>query len=1733
MGILQKFNKIVFTVIVLISTINMYGQGPNAPEAGAFEPIDAMDMIDLVSGDISYVVPLLNIPSPEGGYPIALSYHGGIGYDQEASWIGLGWNINPGSINRNVMGYPDDWKHAKIRETEFFKYTSQSITSSGGWGAWDFSVGYSADSNKTMKGETSVGVSSQSSSASARLGASYGNDSGLNGSIGLGYGKGRVGIGVQLGTDGLVSAGIRGSFAKGTAADDFGSGSIGISFSSRRGKSNVSVGFSMGGQSHSVSSSRQGTMKSHSYGLSAYYAGFKGSLGYSKTTMTINKKSNNFVYGPLYYSEMTYINGADGSYGNEIANEQNRDIFMDSYSQKLPQLEKDFVAFEDIYDKQKNDFTYAAYDNYVVNAQGLSGSIKPFLLESGMIVNEGHDIEYSFEPTGGQTNGWWDCYGVPNLSPEALGTPYRSDRILVNSHYPSSSYKFKKQFGTSSANSGGINFYFENQFPANLNISPQEINTSNYASNLESYISSSYNAINTRSQSGNFVETFTNAQIEVLKSQNNFLEAKGYDRTQDEGFRDHGIGGYRITTADGKTYHYSRPVYHFEEFYRQLYPKNINNSEVYDEYGEDNGCFLCADNGEYYHEKRKEEPYATHWYLTSITGPDYVKKDVNRSYPDEGDYGYWVRFDYGKWTDGYVWRNPYDGYIDLSITKDKTAKEYSWGRKQLVYLDKIVTRTHTALFVKSIRKDNKGKNVGGDPRGFPSHENDKTVNYVTQKPLKLNEIILLSNEYYDENYLNESSQHTSIATEGTHYVNWTSMADKNYSINQQSKILDTGDFLVNSATQKYQIYEKAEKIIKFDHSYELAQQSLNSTSNFVNDQGERGRLTLNEVKTLGRNGYDYMPGYKFDYIGKDVNYSQCLKVEGCEKDPWGFNGNNPSLWALNQITAPTGGKIQIEYEEDEYWTEAFSRRYWTNGLEFKIFKDGGSLLLEIKKDHWNDASLDDINFTDYFDPNEQVYLDYWFCTHDEDWKVFEGCVTNVFRVNIPPQGYIPHLVETNRLVFKFNYWDVVGDDSGKDQVLSRAFAKHHDYFSGTIEYHAKDRGQCHDESGCGGDSWNVVYNLLANRVPGSGTGGGIRVASLASIDENNNIYKTKYDYNHPIKNRTSGITSYAPIRSEKYVAYQSELPAPRVTYEYVTASDVDINDRVISSRQYHFNVLTPALNIFDENMEIDNIFKASVVNNAGNNSSYIDSGRKTISNQILLKDNTASIGNTLETTVFNEEGHIMSKQLNEYLNLEELEYSTMEKPGVLQESFFNMKSVYNYYKNTIHGSSHTPIYETSVECVESEGRVLRKRLINSSSKIIYPVVHKRSIQIQNGIKQTEEYSNIDPKTGGFLTVKSQLADGSFIKTEQVPAYTKYPEMGSKVDDPTNKHMLTQETMNLSYWSYNGSGSSAAWKTLNANITTWNNSWNYIDYKGNETQLNDVWRKHKSFVWKDDIDETTGAYVTNVNKYNNYFDWAIGTPTDQKWNNVSETTRYTHWSSPLENKDINGNYVSSKMAKNNTLVVTSGNASYTELYASGAEYNIDGEYLDQGIEGANLRDESDAHTGQFSLRIGAGDKGFKTRMRSDEYAKDNYKISVWANSLRAATMMRLNINGKLIAFNGEIVQAGRWYQFNHYEFLDGSDNTLYLTLSEQYKGVQINIDDFRIHPVYASVNTYVYDQYTDELTYILDANNMAVKYEYDNAGRLSKQYKEVKTDMPGTNGGFKLINQYKYNYNDSN
>ena len=79
--------------------------GPSQPEMKSFSSVNANNMVDLFTGDFSYNIPLLDV----GGYPVNISYHSGRTMDEDASWVGLGWNINPGSITRDMRGVPDDF----------------------------------------------------------------------------------------------------------------------------------------------------------------------------------------------------------------------------------------------------------------------------------------------------------------------------------------------------------------------------------------------------------------------------------------------------------------------------------------------------------------------------------------------------------------------------------------------------------------------------------------------------------------------------------------------------------------------------------------------------------------------------------------------------------------------------------------------------------------------------------------------------------------------------------------------------------------------------------------------------------------------------------------------------------------------------------------------------------------------------------------------------------------------------------------------------------------------------------------------------------------------------------------------------------------------------------------------------------------------------------------------------------------------------------------------------------------------------------------------------------------------------------------------------------------------------------------------------------------------------------------------------------------------------------------
>jgi len=188
---------LLFEIIAPTTSYALTG-GPSQPEVQGFTPIGTSDMVDMFSGDFSYNIPLMDID----GYPINIAYNSGIGMDDEASWVGLGWSLNPGVVNRAMRGLPDDFAGDVVTK-EFNMKPNRTFGLDAGFGT-------------EIIGDTTLGAAIMSNLVSLSVGAS----------VGLRWNN-YTGIGIEKSVDISISAGNKSTFPLG--------GGLGISSSSDNG----------------------------------------------------------------------------------------------------------------------------------------------------------------------------------------------------------------------------------------------------------------------------------------------------------------------------------------------------------------------------------------------------------------------------------------------------------------------------------------------------------------------------------------------------------------------------------------------------------------------------------------------------------------------------------------------------------------------------------------------------------------------------------------------------------------------------------------------------------------------------------------------------------------------------------------------------------------------------------------------------------------------------------------------------------------------------------------------------------------------------------------------------------------------------------------------------------------------------------------------------------------------------------------------------------------------------------------------------------------------------------------------------------------------------------------------------------------------------------------------------------------------------------------------------------
>lgn len=1695
----KPFSIILILLVFSLSINTANAQGPNAPEAASFEPVDATDMVNLSAGSFTYVLPLLNIPSPEGGYPIALAYHAGIAMDQESSMIGLGWNLNPGAINRNVNGAPDDYNTALV--TEHFWDSTQTITE------FNASIGYSAPGGSVGLGLSWGSHKSLGGHVSMSLGIGLGGDFGLSlsGSVGTNGASGGIGIqtpsGLSFGIGASSGGGVAGNIGfdkNGTGFNMSTNGSFGVSVGSGSKESGniTSLGLTFsssgvgltvknssyeegevvdgtqtynrtggGGTGFNLAFANTSKMGDYTTNTSAWSIplfipvgpGFLSfSFGKSKFKFYQNTYTQNYLDGPLHYYDGT-ANSTKFSVHCIKDSQDPQDRYDDcgqlttdslteaeNYIQSIEasdsECECDLYtiyndqAYMDIlelsvnsgYFYSKEELTasnpnFPNYDKYNVQAQGLSGGITAHLYEnkalfgiSGEKDSKGNTLDYVIN--GGTTTQNQNQNQDPNI------------------------FKFIEK----------PIFYFENEIStyletpiANFSYDSNILNTLTNTSYSSGLTDKSKAELVSRKHSGNYVEYYTNK--EILDEESRLL-SEGYlkpnltDLSRVDAPQS-GIGAFKITAIDGKTYHYSLPVYNHETIQRTYgISKNYGTSTPR---GED----------EAYFEKRQLEPYATHWLLTAITGPDYVDYNSN-GIVDKNDYGYWVGFDYGKYSDGFVWTGSYGkDYIESPENND--VKTWIKGRKEQYYLDRIFTRTHAALFIKSQREDAKSPEFtyhyaqNNDDYSLRTEWGVQNGNLVqieinepgfslpSQYPLKLDKIILVKQEHDQVSKSSGTDNSQSID------INYPVLLTSNKGSKYGTATINNSDFVLDDTDSYTSISNHIIKSIEFNNDhYDL----VNGTP--YSDRS--ARLTLQGVDFKGKNETSLIPPYRFTYLNSNYNFD----VE--DKDGFGYYKNDNSLWSLNEITTPQGGKIKVEYENheiDPVINADFVFQRYSSDYTITPDYDGGN-------PNNGDQPRGFIIETTYnlgIQVGDVLNIDYLYTCFEEEGGNCGGsrCGHYEHDCSFSGNGTVAQVLGNNQFF-------LLPDNSGWscDTVNGSTYP---------------------------GD-WNCDYyrtQLSAKYTTNNSIeAGGIRVKRISTVDENNNYYAMDYSYGE--NGNGVGYVTYLPFAPELAIElpYSSELPPPNPMYEYVTTTTSVSTDGGNTFNEYgiktdyRFNVLKNKTN---GAIKFGDFYEITSNQIYGNNNS------STQIKEYTIHDNLGAIGQLLGVKVYNQENQILSNLQNTYYD----KGATPNKLGVTQES-----------------------YQTYKKITDENNSV--KNIAVSSTRILYPNLLKSSKEIKGGFSSISEFKDLDPISGQARETHSYNSKGLEVKSVGVQAFREYPSMGSKVINLDNKNMLTQSAGDYSYVKIN-----ETWQPISASITTWNNNWDYTFNNGSSGSTTEIWRKHKTYVWE-------GNLASN-GTYNNFIEFDFtGGAQNSNWKQIGETTKYDQFSKTLEVKDLNNNYTSTKMGDAYSKIIATSNAGYNEMYYSGAEYVTDNNsYFDGQVKSTGYLEvgETNAHTGVSIVRLtNTNQNGFEVNL--PEAVKGKFKVSVWARAGEEARA-KIKVNNSQVSFKTrEELQAGNWVLLNGY--VDIPDTTSSNTVSIVTTGGNLDLDDFRLYPIASSMTSYVYNEW-DELWYIIGNNGLASKFEYDAAGRLLNTYTEV-VDFNGVgSGGFEKVRENMYNY----
>ena len=997
--------------------------GPSQPETQGFAPIGTSDMVDVFSGDFSYNIPLMDV----GGYPINIAYSSGRSMDEEASWTGLGWNVNVGSITRNMRGVPDDFDGDKVTRNFNMKPQEQFGVSLGS----SLEL-FGVDLPKMLN----VGFS---------LGLSYNNYNGVGFDMGL---SPSVSSGAIAKTELTASLGLSASSGGGVGV------SPSVSFESKmldKKKRDVQLNGNIG---LSVSS-REG-LKELSYGLSASYAQTKrvrGQKNEDGSAKTVDKGFNPNGGGSIDFSVPTYVPKQDmhlNNFSGTIAMKVSGEIFGVSpdlnltgyYSrQVLFDKTKETQAFGYLYsqhggERAMHDFnrendgaftektpnlpvTNYTYDIYSVAGQGVGGTYRAFRndvgivhdVESGVFSNADLSIQVGLE--WGAGNGV-KLGGNPSVSintaKSGLWTKGNDTRKVLGfrNSIPNSldEVVYFKQAGEMSAEQDfsvfehlgafdPIRTEIDNRFLGGYSLKQFVKNGQNTSIDPNLLYRKKRKNRNQMMRSITADEAQHDALIRNIESYDSFtLSNEGQyvpntskNRTRTQGFyQKHHTSEISIVRSDGVRYVYGIPAYNTvqkEQTFAVSQQGNTATGLV--DYSSTEASTGNESGSDHYFDQTITPAYAHSYLLTAVVSPDYV--DVTGDGPTDDDLGTYTRFNYDRKVENYKWRTPYnkanynEGLKSQTVDNPKTSDDqanYTYGEKEVWYIHSIVTKNYVAEFVLSDRQD--GLGVAGEQGGNTSNgaaklqKLDEIRLYSKAEKIKLgNAATPIKAVHFEYDY--------SLCT-GIDNNSKSQLLSPNETANQGGKL---------TLKKLWFTYEGSNKAIL--NSYKFNYSSFNPKYD-IKGYDRWGNYKPNEATgSLSPNAP--LSTSEFPYTSQD-------KV---------VQDRQAGAWELTEIKLPSGGKIKVDYESDDYAYVQDKR-----AMEMFLIEGAGS---SVSPTQLNNNQLFTGNVLNHFE-NQYLYF-----------KLQEPIDGNLNNAN----AYVKnrYLKDIEQLYFRF-LMDLKGDGSSHEFV---------------------------------------------------------------------------------------------------------------------------------------------------------------------------------------------------------------------------------------------------------------------------------------------------------------------------------------------------------------------------------------------------------------------------------------------------------------------------------------------------------------------------------------------------------------------------------------------------------------------------------------------------------------------------------------------------------------------------